>query len=274
MKKFIWPLAIIVATALIYFIFIPAFSGQLNVSPEIQLGPVVLRWYGVILGLSILIGFFLARKNSWRFGISINDVDDLSFWLVIIGILGARIYYVLFSLDYFTKYPAEIYKIWHGGLSIYGGILAGLIFVYFYARKKAYTFWQLADVLSLSLPLAQAAGRFGNFVNQEAYGTQTNLPWKMYVNGKYVHPTFLYEALADVAVFLLLWKLVGKVKSGVLAITYLAVYSFFRFFIEGLRADSFYVYGFRADQLVAFLLIMVCGVLFYRRQLTIRHVEK
>ena len=230
---------------------------------------------GVALGFlslknnSILLGFFLARRNSWRFGISLNDIDDLSFWLVIVGLLGARIYYVLFSWDYFSRYPNELYQIWHGGLSIYGAVLAGLVFAYFYSKRKAYTFWQLADVLALSLPLAQAVGRFGNFINQEAYGTPTTLPWKMNVHGQFVHPTFLYEAIADVAVFLILRKLLGRVKSGVLTIVYIGTYSLFRFFIEALRTDSFFIFGFRGDQLMAFLLIMACGLMFYRRQLSI-----
>lgn len=209
----------------------------------------------------------MARINSWRFGIDKNEVDNLAFWLVIVGILGARIYYILFDLDYFLANPDEIYQIWHGGQSIYGSIIAGSVFLVLYARKKAYSKFQVLDLVALSLPLSQAIGRFGNFFNQEAYGTPTALPWKMFISKEnaFVHPTFLYEALGLVVMYLVLRKLLGKFPQGVLAFSYLAGYSLIRFFVEPLRTDSVFINGFRADQIVAFLVICFSFVMIWFR---------
>ena len=271
-KKVYWIVGILAGSLLAYFVFLPAFAGRLIISPVIQIGSFSLRWYGLIMAGSILVGYFLARRHSWKFGISAHDIDDYAFWVIIAGLLGARIYYVLFNLHFFSQHPAEIYQIWHGGLSIYGGLIAGIIFTFLYTRRKAYTFLQLADLVVLSLPLAQALGRFGNFFNQEAFGIPTNLPWKMFVapehrpaefaSFNYFHPTFLYEAVADVIVFLILRRLAGQTRPGRILLAYLFSYSLFRFFIESIRIDSLFLYGFRVDQLIAFVLIIFSGIWF------------
>ena len=268
MKYFYWSLVAIVLFALIFFIFIPSFAGTLIINPILYVGPLQIHWYGIILAGSILAAFCLARRNSWRFGISPADIDDYSFWLVLVGILGARLYYVIFSFDFFSQDWSEIYKIWHGGLSVYGSILAGLLFSYFYTRNKAYGFLQLVDLIALSLPLGQAIGRLGNFINQEAYGSVTNLPWKMYValDGQFHHPAFLYEMILDLIVFVVLSRLIGKVKSGIIFFSYLLIYSFGRFFIEAIRVDSFFVNGFRVDQIVALILFVISGVFIFWKQ--------
>ncbi|MEO8065752.1 MAG: prolipoprotein diacylglyceryl transferase [Candidatus Doudnabacteria bacterium] len=277
MKKIYWMVGIVAAVVLIYFLFIPAFTGRLILNPILSAGPIQIRWYGLIMASSILAAYFLTRKNSWRFGISKTDIDDFAFWAVIAGIIGARVYYVIFNYSsYFSHNPSEIYKIWHGGLSIYGGILSGLVFGYFYSRKKAFSFYQLFDLIALSLPLAQAVGRFGNFVNQEAFGIPTNLPWKLYIAPKYrpveysssnfFHPAFLYEALLDIAVFLILSRLAGKAKSGIIGWSYLLLYSLGRFFIEAIRLDSFFVSGFRVDQVVAAVLFLISGAIIFAKQ--------
>ncbi len=235
-------------------------------NPTITLGSFQIHWYGLILAAAILVAYFIIRRNSWRYGIDKSSVDDFAFWLIVVGIIGARIYYVAFSYSYFSRNVSEIYKIWHGGLSIYGAILAGIIFSYFYVRKKAFSFNQLFDLLVLGLPLAQAIGRFGNYVNQEAYGRVTNLPWKIYIetDRQYHHPTFLYEALADLMIFFFLWKLKDKVKSGMLGWTYMLLYSLARFFIEPLRMDSFFVTGVRVDQAIALILFVISGSIILR----------
>ena len=276
-KKIAIAIGLILALLAIFFVFIPSFSGKLQIDPEIHLGIVNIRWYGLTLALGVLVSWMIARANAWRFGIAAGSVDDYAFWAVIIGIVGARIYHVLFNLSYYSANLSETYKIWHGGLSIYGGILAGLIFTYFYTRNKAFGFSQIFDLISLALPLGQAVGRLGNFFNQEAFGLPTNLPWKMYVapahrpqaymNNDFFHPTFLYELFYDIFVFLVLYKLLGKTKPYVLGLSYLALYSFGRFFIESIRLDSFYVLGFKIDQIVAFLLIIICGSLIFKIQL-------
>ncbi|HTL39573.1 MAG TPA: prolipoprotein diacylglyceryl transferase [Methylomirabilota bacterium] len=270
MKKIYWTIGVVGFIILTYFIFIPSFKGWIVINPLIQVGSLMLRWYGLIFAASIVAAYLVIRKNSWKFGISISDIDDYTFWTVIIGVIGARIYYVLFSWDYYSQNLSEIYKIWHGGLSIYGGVLAGIIFTYFFTRKRVYSFWTLADLVVLGLPLGQAIGRFGNFFNQEAFGIPTNLPWKMFVapqyrpaglsNYNYFHPAFLYEALADLIVFFILQKMVGKVKTGTLVLTYLFTYSIFRFFIEGIRIDSFFIHGIRVDQVIAVIIVIGSGI--------------
>ena len=278
-KNLLISLIVLLGLLSVFFFFIPAFQGKISINPIIDLGFLQFRWYGLIMALAILVGFFLARTYSWRFGISKQAVDDYSFWLIILSFIGARIYYVIFNYGLFENNLTEIYKVWHGGLSIYGAIITGILFTFFYSRNKAHTFYQLFDLVALSLPLAQAVGRFGNFMNQEAFGTPTNLPWKMYVDPQFrpikylsynfFHPAFLYEAIIDVIVFLILRKLVGKVKSGVIGLTYLALYSLGRFFVEGMRIDSSFIYGFRIDQIVAFLMVGFAGYMIILKQKTI-----
>ncbi len=259
-------IALILGLVAIVYFFIPAFAGKILVSPTINLGPLMIRWYGLIMGLGILSSYLVARKNSWKFGIGTKDVDDYAFWTVIIGILGARIFFVVFTWDFYSANLNEIYKIWHGGLAIYGAIIASLVFTYFYARKKVYRFWHLFDLIALCLPLGQAIGRFGNFFNQEAYGTVTELPWKMYVkaDNSFHHPAFLYESILDIVIFVILFRIFGKTKPGTIGLTYLLLYSTGRFFIEGIRLDSLVVSGFRVSQVVAFLVILVSGILILR----------
>jgi phosphatidylglycerol---prolipoprotein diacylglyceryl transferase len=276
MKKIIVAGLVAGIMALIYFVVVPAFGGRLLISPEISLGLLSFRWYGLILALSILIGYAVARNYSWRFGIAKTEVDNFAFWLVLVSFAGARLYFVIFAYDYFLIRPEEIYKVWNGGLSIYGALISGLIFTFLWTRKKAYTARQLLDLLGLSLPLAQALGRWGNFVNQEAFGLPTSLPWKMFVSPEqrpsvfsevqYFHPTFLYESLAMVVVFFILVRLIGKLESGVLAFIYLGLYSLARFFIEPLRLDSVWLGDLRADQAIALVMVMIAGVFILRWQ--------
>lgn len=266
MRKLLVFSAILLGLLLIYFYFIPAFAGDVGIISSFEVGRFVFRLYGIILALAILTGYLVACTNSWRFGISKEEVDNLAFWLVIIGIVGARIYYVIFDFGFFWSNPSETYKIWHGGLSIFGAIIAGLIFILFKSKNKAYTSYQLLDLVALSMPLSQAIGRMGNFFNQEAFGRPTNLPWKMYIEQRFrpqaykdfefFHPTFLYELAALVVIFFVLRKLLPKLKSGTVFFSYLAMYSLARFLIEPLRVDSVIISGFRVDQVVAFLVII------------------
>jgi phosphatidylglycerol:prolipoprotein diacylglycerol transferase len=277
MKYFYWSCAFILTAVLVLFVFVPMFAGTMPVPSQINLGKFAIRIYGIIMGLSILVGYFIARKYSWKFGISQNEIDDIAFWITIAGVLGARIYYVLFNLQFYTPDYAEIYKIWHGGLSIYGAVIGGLIFILVYARKRAYSVFQLLDLVALALPLGQALGRLGNFFNQEAFGTPTNLPWKMFVDpinrpdnfrmDSFFHPAFLYEILASVIIYFILVKFfLGRARPGVLAFVYLGLYAIARFFIESIRLDSSYLYGIKIDQLTSIVLLLVAGIMVCIRQ--------
>jgi phosphatidylglycerol---prolipoprotein diacylglyceryl transferase len=254
------------AAALIWLLFVPVFTGRIELNPIMRVGGFAVHYYGLALGAAILAGYFLARKQSWRFGISQDGVDKLGFWLIAACLVSARAYFVLFEMNYFLRHPLEIFQIWNGGLSIFGAILGGLAFILFYSRNKAFTAWQALDLVALVLPLGQAIGRLGNFFNYEAYGSPTNLPWRMYVPNEYrlgleqyYHPTFLYEAIGNLLLFYLLWHLRGKTKPGDLALMYLLGYSALRFMIEPLRMDSVYLGGFRADLIVALAVFFAAG---------------
>ncbi|GAV22417.1 prolipoprotein diacylglyceryl transferase [Carboxydothermus pertinax] len=216
-----------------------------------------IRWYGVLMAVSVLIGTYLALKEARRKNVQEDHVYNLVLLGAPLGWIGARIWYVLWNWDYYRQYPAEIPAIWHGGLAFHGGILTALLVGVVYTRIKKLSFWQLADLFAPSIILGQSIGRWGNYFNQEAYGYPTNLPWAMYIAGAWRHPTFLYESLWDFGVFLYLWLNRKKQKySGEIFLKYLLWYSVGRFIIEGFRMDSFWVGPFRLEQLLSVLLII------------------
>lgn len=228
-----------------------------------------IRWYGILLSLSILIGIFLSMYLAQKNNFDSEKLLDMVLIIIPAAIIGARIYYVIFRWDYYFYNPSEIYKIWHGGLAIHGGIIGGTISAVIYTQKRRLPFWKLADFIAPSLILGQAIGRWGNFFNQEAYGRETDLPWAITVNDPIkgmikVHPTFLYESLWDFSIFLfLLWYGKNQKKSdGEVFLLYILLYSLGRFFIEGLRTDSLMFMGIRVAQLVSALAIIVAAILF------------
>lgn len=258
-----------------YFYFVPAFAGRLAVAPDFYLGPLRLHWYGVILAAAVLLAYGLAVKFAPRFGLGPGFVDGLLPWLLLAGFVGARLYYVIFAWDFFRTEPNLIWQIWTGGLSIYGAVFGGAAALVIYAKLKRVAVWSGFGLLAAVLPLAQGLGRFGNFFNAEAFGAPTALPWKMYVPpmsrpaaqlfNDFFHPAFLYEALWDFGVFLILLYLMSR-TSGLLAGSrvlgfYLILYSLGRFWIEGLRLDSFFIGVYRVDQLVALLMMLLGGAI-------------
>ncbi|MHB8170689.1 MAG: prolipoprotein diacylglyceryl transferase [Thermincolia bacterium] len=232
-----------------------------------SIGPVEVRWYGLLMALSLLVGVFLAQREAKRRGMDPDKILDL----VIIGAplswLGARLYYVIFNWDQYSQNPLEIFMIWHGGLAIHGGIITAILFGIWFARKHKLNFWLLGDVVAPSFVLGQAIGRWGNYFNQEAYGYETNLPWAMYIDGAYRHPTFLYESVWNLGVFFfLLWLRTKDIsRKGIIFLSWLSFYSVGRFFVEGFRTDSLMLGPFRAAQIVSIIIFVVSiGVLFYR----------
>jgi phosphatidylglycerol:prolipoprotein diacylglycerol transferase len=229
-----------------------------------QLGPFALRWYGLLIGLSVLLGLNLSQFLAKKRQIDPNLIADLALALVIFALMGGRLYYVLFQWSYYAQNPLEIFALWHGGLAIHGAILAGLVTTWVYARQKRVSFWQLTDVLVPSLALGQMIGRWGNFFNSEAFGLPTNLPWKLYISYEhrplelrqfeYFHPTFLYESLWNFLVLVLLLNLFFRypqLRPGTLTMVYFIAYSTGRFFIEGLRTDSLMLGALRIAQVVS-----------------------
>jgi phosphatidylglycerol---prolipoprotein diacylglyceryl transferase len=233
-----------------------------------EFGPLVIRWYGLLIALSVLIGVSLSQYLAKRRHVNPELISDLSIWLVIGAIPAARLYYVLFQWSEYSQHPERIIAIWQGGIAIHGAIIGGVIAALIFAKLKKISFWQLADLVAPSLILGQAIGRWGNFFNSEAFGSPTNLPWKLYVpldrrppslaNFEYFHPTFLYESLWNLMVFALLLTLFfralsGKprLKLGTLFLVYWVTYSLGRFWIEGLRTDSLMLGSLRIAQMVS-----------------------
>ncbi|MDK2940515.1 prolipoprotein diacylglyceryl transferase [Acetobacterium carbinolicum] len=222
------------------------------------------RWYGVLIAAALLIGLLIALKRAPKYGIDPEIIMDFFLYMTPAVIIGARLYYVIFSYDYYAAHPEEIFAIWNGGLAIHGGIIAGVIVALVLCRVKKISFFALADVLIPALPLGQAIGRWGNYFNQEAYGSQTDLPWAITVNDAAlgiikVHPTFLYESIWNLLAFGFIFFYEDKIKKvdGELLFVYLGLYSVGRFFIEGLRTDSLMFMGLRIAQLISLVLVAV-----------------
>lgn len=238
----------------------------------ISIGKINIYWYSILILISILIGFLIVKKEVKKTKLNYDYLVDLIFYLIPICILGARLYYVIFNFSIFKNNLMDIFKIWEGGLAIYGAVISGIIFIFYYAKRKKQDFFLTLDILACPLVLGQSIGRWGNFFNQEAYGMITtyeklkdlNIPefiiQGMYINGSYYLPTFLFESLWCLIVFIVLIIIKNKVKykhSGVLIFSYFILYSLGRFFIEGLRTDSLYIYNFRISQIVSVLLFFV-----------------
>lgn len=224
-------------------------------------------WYGILIALGAFIGVFIGDKLVEREGLKKNSASDFLIIALIPSIIGARLYYVIFEWDYYRQNLGKIFAIREGGLAIYGGIISGFIIAYFFCKKRNIKFKTFLDCLAPGLVFAQGLGRWGNFINGEAHGGPTNLPWAIMVDGVRVHPTFLYESLVDVGLSLFLFFYLSKNKKfqGQVFATYLIVYGIARFFIEGLRTDSLYLGQFRISQLVSLVIILLGLIVYIKR---------
>ncbi len=210
-------------------------------------------WYGVLIATGMLIGIALAIREAKRVGISEDDVLNIAIIAIPLAIICARLYYVIFSWDYYSQNPGEIFNIRGGGLAIHGGLIGGILTGFIYAKVKKLDFFKTADAVMVGMPLAQAIGRWGNFINGEAHGGPTSLPWGIMVDGVKVHPTFLYESIWDFGIFLFIMFYMRKKKTyeGEVIVSYITLYSIGRFFIEGLRTDSLMFGPIRMAQFVS-----------------------
>ena len=247
-----------------------------------------IAFYGMIIGCGMLLGLFVATKEYVRSGYKADDIQDFALWVIVLGIIGARIYYVIFEWDYYSKHLLEIPNIRQGGLAIYGGVLMALFTCIFYTRKKKLDFFPMADAGVLGLILGQAIGRWGNFFNAEAFGGYTDSLLAMRIKESIVnpaminenvrshilllddisyiqvHPTFLYESVWNLCVFFfLLWFSKRKKFKGQVFLLYLGLYGFGRFFIEGLRADSLMLFGtgIAVSQALSLVLVLASVIL-------------
>jgi phosphatidylglycerol---prolipoprotein diacylglyceryl transferase len=232
----------------------------------LQLGWFRLKWYGVLIAMAVLLGVNLSMRLAKPRKIDPEAVADLAIWLVLAAIPAARLYYVAFQWQNYSQHPDQIIKIWEGGIAIHGAIIGGSIAAIIFAKLRQISFWNLADIVAPSLALGQAIGRWGNFFNSEAFGSPTELPWKLYIprdrrgeylNFEYFHPTFLYESLWNLLVFAILgWLFVDdnrhhRLKPGSIFLVYLVAYSIGRFGVEGLRTDSLMFGSLRIAQMIS-----------------------
>ncbi|MDE8564428.1 prolipoprotein diacylglyceryl transferase [Anoxybacillus rupiensis] len=246
----------------------------------LHLGPITIYWYGVIIGTGVLLGLWIATREAVKRGLAKETFVDLVLLAVPIAIICARTYYVMFEWDYYAKHPAEIPKIWEGGLAIHGGLIGAIITGVVFAKRRGISFWKLADIAAPSIILGQAIGRWGNFMNQEAHGgpvtrqflESLHLPDfiinQMYIDGQYYHPTFLYESIWNLMGFFLLIMLRRiNLRRGELFLSYLIWYSIGRFFIEGMRTDSLMLTDhLRIAQVVSIALVVLAAGLWMVRR--------
>lgn len=234
---------------------------QLNPPSSFTLFGHTFYWYGAIIALGFILALLYCSHRAKDVGLTSDDLFDFFLWLVPVAILGARAYYVLFRLSDYAAHPADVFKVWEGGLAIYGGILAGVLLAFFWCRRRRIPLGALGDNVMYGLLIGQCIGRWGNFVNREAFGRETDVFCRMGLTVKghatiYVHPTFLYESLWNFAGFLFLhfWFQKHERKfDGEVTLLYVAWYGIGRAMIEGLRTDSLYIPGstIRVSQLLA-----------------------
>jgi phosphatidylglycerol---prolipoprotein diacylglyceryl transferase len=241
-------------------------------------GPIDIHWYGLILVLAIVVSAWQAKKYFVKKAIlTANKFEDLAFYIIIFGLLGARFgHVVFFELAYYLQNPLDIFKVWQGGLSIQGALLFGFLTVIIWARKYKINFWKLTDGIVLVVPLGQVIGRWGNYFNQELFGKPTNGWWSIpiatynrvegYEIYKYFHPAFFYESLLNLVLFFILYKLAFKniLKRGTLTLVYFIGYGIIRFFMEFIRIDdTLLVFGMRLPQVISIGLISLALILIY-----------
>ncbi|MDU0383507.1 prolipoprotein diacylglyceryl transferase [Staphylococcus pseudintermedius] len=237
-------------------------------------GGLEVKWYGIIIASAILIGYWIAQKSARSVGFHEDDLVNILLVCVFVAIISARLYFVLFQLDYYIQNPIEIPMIWHGGIAIHGGLIGAFAMGTYYCYRKNWHPFQLGDVVAPSIILAQGIGRWGNFMNHEAHGgpvsrsflESLHLPQfiieNMQINGIYYQPTFLYESIWDVIGFIIFITIRRHLKIGETFFIYIIWYSVGRFYIEGLRTDSLMLTEtIRIAQAVSIVCIII-GVIF------------
>lgn len=245
----------------------------------IELGPITIYWYGLFFALGVVAGYLVARRLWLKSGRLAQRFDSLVLWVIIFGIIGARLVDVfLFEWGYFKDNLTDIYKIWQGGLAIHGGLLGGFIALWWYVKKNQDKLWVALDIMAPAVALGQAIGRWGNYFNQEIFGTPTNFPWGIfiapanrpaeYLSFEFFHPTFLYESVGLLVIFYCLFRLYQKKTwSGQIFAYYLLVTGLLRLALEFIRVDEqLFFWGLRSGLIISGILIII-GALVLVRQL-------
>lgn len=247
-----------------------------QISPEFTLGPVNLRWYGLIMASSMLLAYYISLKRAPKYNIEPKYLDSIFTWTITLGILGARLYHVVDEWNYYSQNLVEIFYIWQGGLGIYGGLIGGALGLYLASKRYQLEFFQLLNLVAPSVAMAQGLARWGNFFNQEAFGPPTNLPWKiyiqpqfrpvMYAGAEYFHPVFLYESLLNLISALALFWVAHKTNHRIsTAGLYLIFYGLIRLFTEQYRFDTALTFGLKTAYIISLCSIFL-GIWLVHRQ--------
>jgi len=246
----------------------------------VEFGPISIRFYGLMYVIGIVLAMLMLPREAKRKGLPLSDDAVANFVLLLVlgGIVGARLYYVAFNWNYYGANPSQIPAVWRGGLAIHGGLIGGLLAGVWFARRHQIPLWRLGDTIAPNLILGQALGRFGNFMNGDAHGVPTDLPWGMMFaletpagaqfGATPLHPVMLYDMAINLGIFAVLWKLRTRpFRDGFLCGLYVLLYSAGRFVVELFRADSLMLGPFRAAQVVSLLAILGGGALLWLGQL-------
>lgn len=249
----------------------------------ISFGPITIYWYGLFIVLGIISALAISLKLANYYRISKNALIDITFWVIVGGVIGARIYHVFLELPFYLNHPLNIFKIWQGGLAIHGAIIVGLVITWFMAKKNKLNLLHLSALFVPGLALAQAIGRWGNYFNQELYGLPSNLPWSIpiditnrlpgFYNFKFYHPTFLYESIGSLLIFFILiylhylkYKKQKNISSLTIVAVYLIAYSLLRFSLEFIRIDPTpEIAGWRWPQIISLFIILLMFILLYKK---------
>ena len=237
-----------------------------------------IMWYGILVGTGFILAVLISMKRAPSHGIPQDTVMDFALWMIPLCIIGARAYYVIFRWDLYRDDILSVLNLRNGGLAIHGGLIVGTIVGVLFCRYRKVAFLELADLIFPSVALAQSIGRWGNFFNSEAHGTQTDLPWAIIVDGQHVHPTFLYESIWCFCLFLfLLWVDRHKSFSGQIVLLYGMLYSLERFCVEHLRTDSLMLGPLKQAQVLSATVFLACLAVYlilYQRHLKTISEEK
>ena len=224
---------------------------------------VEIRWYGILIGIGFLLGIFISYYRAPKLGIKPDHVLDFAIFMIPLSIIGARAYYVIFEWEHYKGSISKILDIRSGGLAIHGGLIVGIIVCYLVCKYHKISVLNLLDLVFPQVALGQSIGRWGNYFNSEAHGGPTDLPWGIMVDGVKVHPTFLYESIWCLLLFLfLLWMTKRREFNGQIVLLYGILYSVERFFVEALRTDSLMIGPFKQAQVISLTAIVLCAILY------------
>lgn len=249
----------------------PGIGLEFNINKiAFSIGNIDIYWYGIMIIIAIIIAIIICKSKDGKYGIKFDNILELLIFAIPISIITARLYYVIFKWDYYGQNILQIFNLKNGGIAIYGALIGGFITCYIYCKVKKIDFLDLLDFIVPSVVIAQSIGRWGNFINVEAYGEHTNMPWRMGIidNGVYkeVHPTFLYESIATLIIFIILSKKSKKRKfKGEILYLYIILYSFIRIFIEGIRIDSLMLYSLRISQILSIALFVIFCIILSKK---------